>query len=124
MPDITFQKTGTDIKKAIQIRIGEINQRLAAREETLKIFMKNPLKVRSFLIRNAQPSYGHGRTSSVLVGKNDISSEEKEEISQLCQRIFELEQEIYRLSLAFKHLEDSQVCNLTLDELAGYGFSS
>ncbi len=74
------------------------------------------------MIRSSQPTYGHGRQAATLYGQHDISSEEKEEISQLCQRIFELEQELYRLAAITRHLPDEQMVNLSLEDLIGYGF--
>lgn len=82
-------------------------------------------RVRSYLVRNTQPAYGHGGGRGYsLYGKDDISSEEREEIDQLCRRIYEIEQEIYRLDLITTHLKDDQIFNLEFTELVGYGFEA
>jgi hypothetical protein len=43
-------------------------------------------------------------------------------LNLLCQRIFELEQELYRVAAIASHLPDEQTVELDLDELIGYGF--
>ena len=119
---LVFRKTGKEIKAALQHRREQLQQRLAKRNQALDAFLAEPKKVRSYLVRSSQPTYGHGTRAATLYGQNDISSEEKEEIAQLCQRIFELEQELYRLAAIASHLPDDQTVELSLDELLGYGF--
>ena len=80
--------------------------------------------MRSFLLRSTVPNYGHGRSPSVLFTKDEISSEEKEEISQLCRRIFEIEQELHRLELIRVHLRDDQEFELSFEDLLAYGFDT
>jgi hypothetical protein len=60
----------------------------------------------------------------VLYGKDDISSEERQEIDQLCQRIFEIEQELHRLVYVITRLEDDVVFDLNFNDLIGYGFEA
>lgn len=122
--ELVFQKSGKEIKIALSHRREQLLQRLAKRNQTLDEFLAQPKKVRSYLVRSSQPTFGHGYRAATLYGQDDISSEEKEEISQLCQRIFELEQELYRLAAIASHLPDDQVTELTLDELLGYGFEA
>ena len=119
---LVFHKTGREIKSALQQRREQLQQRLAKRNHVLDAFLADTKKVRSYLVRSSQPSYGHGTRAATLYGQDDISSEEKEEIAQLCQRIFELEQELYRLAAIASHLPDEQVVELSLDDLIGYGF--
>jgi len=57
-----------------------------------------------------------------IVTKNDIPSEEIEEITQMCRRINQLEQEIKKLELTQSHLSDDEVFELQLGELIRYGF--
>ncbi len=57
-------------------------------------------------------------------GKDDISSEERQEIDQLCQRIYEIEQELHRLAYVLTHLDDKQDFELGFDDLIGYGFDT
>ena len=119
--ELVFRKTGKEIKIALQGRIEQLQQRLDKRNQALDEFLADPKKVRSYLIRSSKTSGGHYR-SSVLYGQDEISSEEKEEIAQLCQRIFELEQETYRLSVIAAHLTDDQIVELNINELLSYGF--
>ena len=119
---LVFRKTGKEIKAALQSRREQLQQRLTKRNQALSVFLDDRQKVRSYLVRSSQPTYGHGTRAAALYGQDDISSEEKEEITQLCQRIFELEQELYRLAAIASHLPDDQTVELSLDELLGYGF--
>ena len=50
---IVFEKTGREIKTAIQNRRQQLEQRLAARNAALDEFMQNSQKVRSYLIRHS-----------------------------------------------------------------------
>lgn len=122
--EIKFRKNGKEIKAAIVDRISQLQERLEKRNTALDNFMRDPKKVRSFLLRNTIPNYGHGRQPSTLFSKDDISSEEKEEISQLCRRIFEIEQELHRLELIRFHLSDTQEFELPFEDLVGYGFDT
>jgi hypothetical protein len=122
--NIVFRKTGKEIKAAVTNRRTQLEQRLRNRNEALDKFLKNTQKVRSYLIRSTRPDFGHGRSGYVLYGKDDISSEERQEIDQLCQRIFEIEQELHRLAYVVAHLEDDTVFELSFDDLIGYGFDA
>jgi hypothetical protein len=123
---VTFQKTGKEIRQAVHNRIEQLQQRLHRRNEALDVFLSDKNKVRSYVIRSAPlPWGGHGRPDSkTLYAPEDISSEEKEEISQLCRRIFEIEQELHRLSLVASHLKDGQVFELPYEDLVAYGFEA
>jgi hypothetical protein len=81
-------------------------------------------KVRSYLVRSTRPDYGHNPRGYVLYGKDDISSEERQEIDQLCQRIFEIEQELHQLAYVVTHLEDDVVFDLSFNDLLSYGFEA
>jgi hypothetical protein len=120
--NIVFRKTGKEIKGAITNRRIQLEQRLQQRNEALNNFLKDTQKIRSYLVRSTRPDYGHGSTGYVLYGKGDISSEERQETDQLCQRIFEIEQELHRLSYVITHLEDKVVFELDFNDLIGYGF--
>ena len=123
MRNIVFRKTGEEIKEAIQNRQKQLQQRLDKRNESLNTLLEDPNKVRSYIVRNSQPNWGHrGEEGYVLYSQDDISSEEMEEIAQLCRRIFEIEQELNRLALITTHLDDDQVFNLDFQDLIGYGF--
>jgi hypothetical protein len=125
--NIVFRKSGSEIKTAVQKRREQLQQRLEKRNQVLDEFLKNAKKVRSYLVRSSQYNfYGHGRGERgyTLFSQDDISSEEKQQIDQLCQRIFEIEQELHRLALVTTHLDDEQVFELSFDDLIGYGFEA
>lgn len=123
--NITFRKTGREIKAAITNRRIQLEQRLKSRNEAVEKFINNTQKVRSYIVRRTQPDYGHGgRGGYVLYGRDDISSEERQEIDQLCQRIHEIEQELHRLSYVSTHLDDDTTFDLNFDDLIGYGFEA
>lgn len=125
MAEITFRKSGREIKAAIEQRRQQLQQRLERRNSALDRFMGDRRKVRSYLLRSTQPDFGvHGRSAYVLVGEDDISSEEKQEIQRLCARIFEIEQELHRLALIAAHLGDDQVVDLAFNDLVAYGFDA
>jgi hypothetical protein len=119
---IVFPKTGKEVKSAIQHRLSELHQRLEHRNAALDEFLKDTAKVRSFLIRSAESMGGH--RPSTLYSSKDISSEERQEVAQLCRRIFEIEQEIIRLNLITLHLSDEDTFELDFNDLAAYGFDS
>src|ERR1051326_8872375 len=122
--EIKFRKNGKEIKAAIGNRITQLQERLTSRNLVLAEFMKDAKKVRSFLLRSTVQNYSHARQPVGLFSKDDISSEEKEEISQLCRRIFEIEQELHRLELIRFHLRDDQEFDLPFEDLVGYGFDT
>ena len=122
--NITFRKTGKEIKSAISNRRIQLEQRLKQRNATLDTFLEDKPKVRSYLVRSTRPDYGHGSSGYVLYGTDDISSEERQEIDQLCQRIFEIEQELHRLAYVMTHLENDVVFDLNFNDLIGYGFEA
>lgn len=122
---ITFRKTGREVKQAIAQRRTQLESRLEKRNRILSEFVSDPKKMRSYMIRSSRYEYGHGgRNGYVLFSQDDISSEEKQEIQQLCNRIFEIEQELHRLALVVAHLNDEQELELSLDDLIGYGFQA
>jgi cell division protein FtsB len=121
---ITFQKTGRQIKAAITNRRIQLEERLKNRNEAIEKFINNTQKVRSYIVRRTQPDYGHGRNGYVLYGRDDISSEERQEIDQLCQRIHEIEQELHRLAYVNTHLDDAATFDLSFEDLIGYGFEA
>lgn len=124
---IVFRKSGSEIKTAVQKRREQLQQRLEKRNQVLEEFLKNAKKVRSYLVRSSQYNFyahGGGERGYTLFSQDDISSEEKQQIDQLCQRIFEIEQELHRLALVTSHLDGEQVFELSFDDLIGYGFEA
>jgi hypothetical protein len=124
-PIVTFKKTGGEIKNAVKRRKQALQQRLDGRNKALDHFMKNPTKVRSYLIRSSRRDYDmHTGRGYALQAHDGVSSEEIQDITQLCQRILEIEGEIYRLAMAETHLRDEEAFELTLEDLIGYGFDA
>ena len=126
MDNLVFIKTGKEIKAAIQNRKSSLKARLDKRNQVLDEFLLDQAKVRSYIVRGAQNRFfGHeGDEGLVLVGSDEISSEEHQEIQQMCARIHQIEQELHRLSLIETHLGDNQKLELDLSELMAYGFSA
>ena len=122
---VVFRKPGRDIKSAIGRRCSSLKSRLERRNTSLDAFLDNRLLVRSYLIRSAGVRFDmHGEPASYLGGAEDISSEQMDEIRQLCQRILELEQELNRLQGAATHMDDDEIFELSYQELVGYGFEA
>jgi hypothetical protein len=127
MSNIMFVKTGEEIKQAVSNRRRQLEERLTARNAELDRFLQDGTKVRSYLVQGSQPPfYGghHGERGYALRSKEDISSEERERIGQLCRRIFEIEQELHRLSLISIHLRNGDAFTLNFNDLVGYGFEA
>jgi hypothetical protein len=121
--EITFRKTGSEIKTAIARRRSQLQQRLDYRNRALDEFLQNSRKVRSYLVRGGQAP-GHSRSAPLLYSADDISSEEQQEIAQLCNRIFGIEQELHRLALYAAHLPDDQTLELEPNDLIAFGFDT
>lgn len=119
---LSFRKTGAEIKAAIKGRCHELEQRLEKRLAVLDEFLTNTQLVRSYLIRTAAPTR-HGGDPGDLWSRDDISSEHLREIRQVCERVFEIQQELRRLQLASQHLADDQTFDLSISDLVGYGFN-
>lgn len=123
---LRFKKTGKDIKEAIAGRSTQLKERLHKRNVELEAFMQNPKKLRSYLIRSTENQWGgHGRSeTATLYAQDEISSEEKQEMWQLCRRIYEIEQELHRLLLIATHIRDDQEFELPFEDLVAYGFEA
>jgi hypothetical protein len=125
MPIVTFKKTGREIKDAVKRRKQALQERLDARNKALDGFMENTKKVRSFLVRSSRRDYDmHTGRGYPLQSRDGVSSEEIQDITQLCQRILEVEGEIYRLAMAETHLRDEETFELTIEDLISYGFDA
>ncbi len=125
--ELTFRKTGKEIRTAIENRVTALESRLSKRNHDLDSFMNERVKLRSYLVRSSElPWGGHvrGDRPAPLYTEKDISSEEKEETLQLCRRIFEIEQELNRLYLIREHLRDDQELDLSYNDLIAYGFEA
>jgi hypothetical protein len=121
---ITFHKKGSEIKAAVRTRCAALRARLEHRNKALDALMADRKKLRSYLILSVDHRYGMHESAGDLRGRDDISSEEIEDINQLCKRIREIEAELYRLELMLAHLEDDKDFSLSLQELVAYGFDT
>ena len=123
---LRFSKTGREIKAAVTKRIGQLQQRLTPRNAALEVFLNDRSLVRSYLVRIAGDRTGmHSYQRSIpLHPESDIASEQIEEIRKVCERIYELEQEMGRLRLVISHLSDEEVFALGYEDLVAYGFEA
>lgn len=119
---IKFRKKGSEIKAAVRARCAALRSRLEYRNKALDSLMADRKKLRSYLVLSVDRRYGMHEGPGELRGREDISSEEIEDINQLCKRIREIEAELYRLEMVLAHLEDDKEFNLSLPELVSYGF--
>ena len=122
MKNIRFQKSGKEIKASIEVRCTELKERLDNRNIGLEEVLNDRAKVRSYMLRQGQTGFRYEYEDPPIITKNDIPSEEIEEISQMCKRIYEIEQEINKLRLIQAHLADKEVFEIELKELIRYGF--
>src|SRR5689334_8329707 len=98
MAQLVFRKSGKQIKAAIQTRRMQLQARLDKRNSELENFMKDSKKVFSYLVRSSQLDYGgHATGYYLLVPEDEIGSKERQEVQQLCRRIFQTEQELHHL---------------------------
>lgn len=119
---LPFYKAGKEIKENIQKRMNHLQERLDIQNQELDVFMHDIQKLRSYLIHSANPTFAAPQRLAKIVGSDEIIHEEKEHIDHLCQRIYELEQEIRRLKLITRHLDDDREFELNYNELVMYGF--
>ena len=121
---ITFKKTGSEIKTAIQNRIDQLQSRLDRRNAALEEFLQDKQLVRSYLLRNSQRRVRTHEAKPELYQENEISLEHMEEITRLCQRIYTIEAEVAQLQLHLTHLDEGSTFDLTTRELVAYGFEA
>jgi hypothetical protein len=116
--DLVFLKTGAEVKEALTRRIAELEERLARRNVVLDELLADRVRLRAYLVRQqgAMPL----RQSSL---REDLPSEDHQEITELCRRVANIEGELGRLRLIQAHLRDEQEFEFTLEQLVSYGFS-
>jgi hypothetical protein len=117
---VTFKKTGAEIKSAATRRIADLEARLTKRNASLDEVMNDRQRLRSYLVRDPTARWpGAGVTQF----HTDIPSEDHEEMSELCRRIFVLEKELSTLRLLLIHLRDDQKFDLNFEQMRDYGFT-
>lgn len=121
-----FKKTGHEVKEAINNKLDALQSRLDKRNLMLDELLDDRQRLRSYLVRSAEKTNfsgrGGGHTSQTLIDKQDVSSEEVEEIDQMLRRIHQIEQEIRRLRLIAHHIPQDEIHELNYNDLITYGF--
>jgi hypothetical protein len=116
--DLVFLKTGAEVKEALAQRVVDLEGRLARRNVALDELLGDRARVRAYLVRQQG---GAALSQSIL--REDLPSEDHQEIAELCRRVANIEGELGRLRLIRAHLRDEQEFELTLAQLVTYGFS-
>jgi hypothetical protein len=119
---LPFFKSGKEIKAAMLKRISILETRLKTQDTELDGFMHDTRKLRSYLIHSANPSFAAPQRLATILADDEITHEEKEHIDHLCRLIYDLEQEIRRLKLVSRHIDDEREFELNLNDLVMYGF--
>lgn len=121
---LRFKKTGHEIKTAVGKRVEQLQQRVTRRNRVLDEFLNDRGMVRSLLVRalGGRSRYRNPADAAPLHAESDISGEQMEEVRKVCERIFQLEEELRRLRLLVTHLADDEVFELSFAQLAAYGF--
>jgi predicted RNase H-like nuclease (RuvC/YqgF family) len=120
--NLPFFKSGAEIKTAIQNRILQLENRLTVQDTELDEFMNDTKKLRSYLIHSANPSFAAPQRLATIHEAEEVTHEEKEHVDHLCRRILELEQEVRRLKLIVRHLDNDREYELNYNDLVMYGF--
>jgi chromosome segregation ATPase len=115
--NLSFYKSGKEIKTAIQNRIARLENRLQSQDAELDNFMNDTKKLRSYLIHSANPSFAAPQRLATIHAEDEVTYEEKEHVDNLRRRIHELEQEIRRLKLVIRHLDDNREFELNYNDL-------
>jgi hypothetical protein len=114
---LSFVKTGAEIKRALQRRITDLEERLVKRNVSLEGLLDDKPRLRAYLVRQPNMVYTGGQAAY------DVPSEDHQEIMELCRRISVIESELDRLRVIHAHLKDDQEFQLNLEQLVGYGFN-
>lgn len=121
----TFEKSGKEFKQVLEIKISELKSRLSRRNIILDELLNDKKRLRSYLLRSGadlnEGNYHRGGFPTSY-SRNHIGIEEVEEIKQLCNRIFQIENEIKTYTTIRNNLQDEDAVRLTLEELMQYGF--
>ncbi|MEZ4632922.1 MAG: hypothetical protein R2880_19790 [Deinococcales bacterium] len=115
--EITFKKTGQAIKRAVNKRQADLLQRLEESHVALADFLQRPDRVRDYLLFRLREEIG----ADPFAIEEEIK-EEHAQIRGLCEYIVGLEDELYRLAMIERHLDDAEIFSLTVDEMIRYGF--
>lgn len=115
---IKFDKSGVEVKAAIQNRLQDLQDRLVKRDLELEQVMSDKQRLRSYLLRD-QDKDRYYQSAQVRV---EIPSEDHQRINELCTRMSLIEREIAKLSLIADSTKDDQTFTLSYDELVTLGF--
>src|SRR5262249_20336469 len=92
--DLVFLKTGAEVKEMLVRRIAEMEERLARRNVALNELLADKVRLRAYLVRH-QPMAHLVHQQSRL--REDLPSEDHQEIAELCRRVGNIEGELGRL---------------------------
>ncbi len=115
---VNFEKTGAEVKTAIESRLADLASRLRKRDAELNEVMADSARLRSYLVRD-RDNDNYYRGSQF---KGEIPSEDHQRITELCTRICLIEKDLSRLSVIRDNTKDDQVFKLSYEELVDLGF--
>ena len=117
MVEVKFRKTGQAIKRAARKRQADLHQRLEEAQVGLSDFLDKPIRIREYLVHRMRDELG---TTPFAIEEDIV--EEHFKVNGLLKQIVTLEDELYRLAMLEKHVDDAEIFDLSVDELIRYGF--
>jgi len=115
--EVRFRKTGQAIKRAARKRQADLHQRLEEAQVGLSDFLDKPIRIREYLVHRMRDELG---TTPFAIEEDIV--EEHFKVNGLLKQIVTLEDELYRLAMLEKHVDDAEIFDLSVDELIRYGF--
>jgi len=115
--EVKFRKTGQAIKRAARKRQADLHQRLEEAQVGLSDFLDKPIRIREYLVHRMRDELG---TTPFAIEEDIV--EEHFKVNGLLRQIVTLEDELYRLAMLEKHVDDAEIFDLSVDELIRYGF--
>ncbi len=115
--EVRFRKTGQAIKRAARKRQADLHQRLEEAQVGLSDFLDKPNRIREYLVHRMRDELG---TTPFAIEEDIV--EEHFKVNGLLKQIVTLEDELYRLAMLEKHVDDAEIFDLSVDELIRYGF--
>ena len=115
--EVKFRKTGQAIKRAARKRQADLHQRLEEAQVGLSDFLDKPIRIREYLVHRMRDELG---TTPFAIEEDIV--EEHFKVNGLLKQIVTLEDELYRLAMLEKHVDDAEIFDLSVDELIRYGF--
>lgn len=113
MNDRRVQKSGREIKTAIEYRLMQLQKQIDRRNRAIDALVQDPHKSRDPLL---DPGL-------LLRDQEEFTPSERAQITELCRRITTLEEEMERLARFEDGLVPDRVYHLTTAEAQSYGFA-